>query len=436
MMPKITLLFIFLASFQLKAQNLYFPPLSGNEWETVDPASLGWCEAEIPALLDYLEGRNSRAFLVLKDGKIAIEQYFGSFTRDSSWYWASAGKSLTAFMTGIALQEGKLSLDETSSKYLGKGWTSCTEAAESKISIRNQLTMTTGLDDRVQDPDCTDPACLNCLADPGNRWAYHNAPYTLLDGVIEGATGQNLNLFVNSRLSRNTGINGLYLKLGFNNVFFSKPRSMARFGLLMLNRGNWNGTQILKDQAYYQQMISSSQSLNKSYGYLWWLNGKSSFMLPGVQFVFNGPLFQYAPEDMYSALGKNGQILNIIPSRGLIVVRMGDDPETGPVPVALVDSMWQRLNKVFCQTSSVQYQKGFEPVTLYPNPASDELILEMPEGKYSMAIKDLQGRILLQRTGLSGKTRLNIEILPAGTHLWSLINEDGQIRSGKLVVLP
>jgi len=117
-------------------------------------------------------------------------------------------------------------------------------------------------------------------------------------------------------------------------------------------------------------------------------------------------------------------------------VRMGDDPETGPVPVALVDSMWQRLNKVFCQTSSVQYQKGFEPVTLYPNPASDELILEMPEGKYSMAIKDLQGRILLQRTGLSGKTRLNIEILPAGTHLWSLINEDGQIRSGKLVVLP
>lgn len=436
-MNKIILLAAWLVTAQLHGQNLYFPPLTGNAWDTVEPESLGWCEEEIPGLLDYLQEKNSRAFIVLKDGKIAIEKYFGTFTRDSSWYWASAGKSLTAFLTGLALQDGKLSLDDPSSRYLGKGWTSCSETNENKISIRHQLTMTTGLDDRSQDPDCTDPGCLKCLADPGTRWAYHNAPYTLLDGVLEGATGQNLNLFVNTRLSRNTGINGLYLKLGYNNVFFSKPRSMARFGLLMLNRGNWDGNQILKNEAYYQQMITSSQDLNKSYGYLWWLNGKESFMVPGVQFVFKGAMVPNAPADMYSALGKNGQILNIVPSQRLIVVRMGDDPGTGAVPVTLVDTLWQRLNKVLCSTTSVQKEiKEHAPFHLSPNPAYDQIHLDLPEGRHTLEIRDLQGKLLLHSTGLSGRTSLNIGMLPAGTCLWTLKSEDGRMNSGKLVLIP
>jgi hypothetical protein len=76
------------------AQDIYYPPTAGNTWATTDPASLGWCTDELPALLDFMEGSNSKAFIVLKDGRIVIEEYFGTFTADSSWYWASAGKSL------------------------------------------------------------------------------------------------------------------------------------------------------------------------------------------------------------------------------------------------------------------------------------------------------------------------------------------------------
>lgn len=79
----------------ISAQSLYFPPLNGNSWDTVSPVSLGWCPDKINVLYDYLEDKNSKAFMVLKDGKIAIEKYFGTFTRDSLWYWASAGKTLT-----------------------------------------------------------------------------------------------------------------------------------------------------------------------------------------------------------------------------------------------------------------------------------------------------------------------------------------------------
>ncbi|MFN3876130.1 MAG: serine hydrolase domain-containing protein, partial [Flavobacteriales bacterium] len=171
----------------------YYPPLTGNEWATVEPASMGWCTGYLQPLHDFLASSNSKAFIVLKDGRIAIEWYFGTFTQDSLWYWASAGKSLTAFLVGKAQEEGLLSIDEPSSNYLGTGWTSCTPAQEQAITIRHQLTMTTGLDDGVPDPFCTAPSCLQYLAPPGTRWAYHNGPYTLLDGVLTAATGGTLN---------------------------------------------------------------------------------------------------------------------------------------------------------------------------------------------------------------------------------------------------
>ena len=71
----------------INSQSLYFPPLTGNVWETTSPATLGWCEDKLPELYDYLESANSKGFIVLKDGKIVIEKYFGSFTKDSLWYW-------------------------------------------------------------------------------------------------------------------------------------------------------------------------------------------------------------------------------------------------------------------------------------------------------------------------------------------------------------
>ena len=156
-------------SFGSKAQSLYFPPLTGDEWETVAPSSLGWCDERIDSLYDLLEENNTKAFIVLKDGKIVLEKYFGTFVQDSAWYWASAGKSLTACLVGIAQQEGFLSIEDTTSSYLGEGWTACTSDQEEKITIRHQLTMTTGLDDQVPENYCTLDTCLIYKADAGTR---------------------------------------------------------------------------------------------------------------------------------------------------------------------------------------------------------------------------------------------------------------------------
>lgn len=332
------------------AQTLYFPPTVGNTWQAQSAASLGWCEEEIPALFSFLQTTNTKAFLVLKDGKMVIEQYFGAFTQDSLWYWASAGKTMTAFLAGIAQQEGSLNINLPSATYLGNGWTSCPPAKEALITVRNQLTMTGGLDDGVPDKDCTLPSCLLYLADAGTRWAYHNAPYTLLDEVITNATGATLNQFYNSRVRNVIGMNGAFIPLGYNNVLFTNARSMARFGLLILNNGVWNTTPIMTNAAYFNAMVNTSQTLNPSYGYLWWLNGKSAFMLPGLQFVFPGALFPNAPADMISALGKNGQILNIVPSQNLVMVRLGNVPDADAVPVTYNRDIWELFNNVACCT--------------------------------------------------------------------------------------
>jgi len=335
--------------------SLYFPPNAGV-WETTTPASLGWNEAAITDLGSYLNSTNTRAFIVLKNGKIVIEQYAGTqltsgaFTASSTWYWASAGKTLTAAAVGIANANGKINLDAKSSAYLGTGWTSLTADQENKITVRNQLTMTTGLDDysggATGDADCTVPSCLVYKADAGTRWAYHNAAYTLLDQVIAAGTGQNLNDYITTELLSKIGMDGSYKANGqYNNVFYSTPRSMARYGLLLLNGGVWNGTTIIPS-SYFNLMTTSSQNYNLSYGYLTWLNGKSSFMAPGSQTVYPQMLTPNAPADMFAAMGKNGQIINVVPSKNLVVIRMGDAPDNNLVPFTYQNDLWAKLNAV------------------------------------------------------------------------------------------
>ena len=406
-----------------RAQVTYFPPVSGNTWDTLSPESLGWCTSEIPALYDFLATNDTKAFMVLKDGRIVMERYFGSFQRDSLWYWASAGKTLTSFLAGIAHQEGKLDLDAPTSDYLGPGWTSCTPEDEEAITVRHQLTMTSGLNDGVPDHYCTLDTCLVCIAPPGTRWAYHNGPYTLLDGVIENATGQNLNLFHAQRVKLPTGMTGLFVKVGYNNVYFSTARSMARFGLLILNKGVWNGKPIMTDSAYFHQMVNTSQSLNKSYGYLWWLNGKESFMAPGFQFVIPGPLSKSAPSDMVSALGKNGQILNVVPSENLVVLRLGDEPGSGEVGFALNESIWTYLNAIRC-ASGVE-SAGSEPSpTLTPNPVQQRCTVRFPGRSFRTVVSDLSGRPLMDLPEAWEETDIDLADVPGGLYLVRILMAD------------
>jgi CubicO group peptidase (beta-lactamase class C family) len=131
-------------------------------------------------------------------------------------------------------------------------------------------------------------------------------------------------------------------------IYHSSTRSMARFGLLALNKGKWNKEQII-NESFFNQSITSSQNINPSYGYLWWLNGKNNFMVPGSQTVFKGNLVTNAPADMYAAMGASDQRIYVIPSKKMVVVRMGGaaNPENPNFAVSGFDNeLWAKINAV------------------------------------------------------------------------------------------
>ena len=223
---------LFLSFAVYLANRFTIRPLIGECLATTDAASLGWDTTRFQDLRTFWI-LPIPCFMILKDGKIVVEYYFNDHNANKPWYWASAGKSLTSVMIACALADGKLQLTDPSAKYLGNGWTSCTSESEQKITIRHQITMTTWSGWQWVWLHRTFPVS-NALQNPGSRWAYHNSPYTLLDGVIEGGQGRISNAYLKSRLSAETGINGLYIASGYNNVFGSTARVMARFGLLCI----------------------------------------------------------------------------------------------------------------------------------------------------------------------------------------------------------
>lgn len=322
----------------------YFPPLNGTEWETISPSALGWDETALQPLLDYLSLKNTRSFMILVDGRIVVEQYFNGHTATSPWYWASAGKTLTAATFGIAEQEGFVNRNDRVSQTLGAGWTSLPSAKENLITNYHLLTMTSGIED-MANSDCVTPECLTYKADAGTRWAYHNV-FVKLQDVVAQATGMSYDAYFNSRLRDKIGMTGTWVASGNNIVYWSTTRSMARFGLLALHQGKWNN-QTIVNSAFFHDATNTSQPINQAYGYLWWLNGKTSYHLPQTQFEFSGSIIPSGPSDMYMALGKNDQKIYVVPSRKMVIVRMGDAADD--VNMALSDfdeSLWQKISSL------------------------------------------------------------------------------------------
>lgn len=415
----------FACSLALPAQSpLYYPPQTGNAWATLSPDSLSFCQERIDSLYAWLESVNSRSFVLLKDGRIVLEKYFGAANQESYWYWASAGKSLTAFMVGQAQEAGLLDIERPVSDYLGVGWTSCSPDKEALIAVRNQLSMTNGLDDAlpvtpaIPDPDnCLLPECLVYKADAGSRWAYHNAPYRLIHRVLENASGQSLADFTKAYVLDRTGMKGFWL----DHVMYGRARDMARFGLLCLGRGVWDGDTLLSDQDYFDAMITPSQALNRAYGYLWWLNGQPSFMAPGFQWVIPGQLYPQAPDDLYAALGRDDQIIHVVPSRSWVVVRQG--PKSGDSPFVFGRQLWDRLNQLQCASVSQSAPSAEAGVSLpSPNPAADGWRVSCDVPVDVVEVWGVDGRFwrrihALPKTGL---IEIQVEGLPAGVYVLRL----------------
>lgn len=325
-------------------KSMYFPPISGNEWDTQSISSLGWNQNAVQPLKDFLIQKNTKSFLILVDGKIIMEEYFDGHASSTQWEWNSAGKTLVATTIGIAQQEGLLNINSKASDYLGTGWTNMPIEKENLITVKHLLSMTSGIDDTKQ---LTIKSNLTFVADAGTRWAYGNVFQKLTD-VTANAANKNFEAYFNEMLKDKIGMDG-YWNFGLVfTIYHSTARSMARFGLLALNKGKWRNEQVV-DEHYFTESYNSSQNINPSYGYLWWLNGKTEYMLPGDQTMFTGLLIPNAPTDMFAAMGARDQRIYVIPSKRMVVIRMGNvsDPANPNFAVSGFDNeLWSKINAV------------------------------------------------------------------------------------------
>ncbi|MUU77689.1 serine hydrolase domain-containing protein [Winogradskyella endarachnes] len=324
-----------------QTEAIYFPPINSDTWETKTIEELDWNTTELQPLLDFLEEKNTKSFMILHKGKIVVEEYMNGHDANSTWYWASAGKTLTTAISGIAEQEGFIDINNKVSDYVGTGWTSAPAEKEDLITCQHLLSMTSGLDDEAGDD--ISPENLQYVADAGTRWAYHNV-FVKMQDVVEQATNETWDNYFTNKLKDPIGMNGSWTTLGNINVYWSNTRSMARFGLLTYANGSWEDTQILNEN-FVAEATNTSQDINLAYGYLWWLNGKSTYHLPQSQVEFPGELIPDAPDDTFAALGLNDQKIYVVPSKELVVIRMGQAADSENFALSSFDNdLWIKIN--------------------------------------------------------------------------------------------
>jgi CubicO group peptidase (beta-lactamase class C family) len=296
------------------------------EWNTASLESQGMCPDEVQSVIDYafLEGNDTGAIIVIRNGYIVIEEYdSGKTENDLATSW-SVGKSFASALMGVALEEGLVSsLDETTGQYFPE-W-SGTE--RENISIRNLMTLRTGLE-----ADCLGPPndfdnggnsiyfSLDQVACALNRelqgpigeklYSYSNSDVMLAGEIMEITSGMKLDDYLDQKLGSIMNADYQWWEDAVGNslgycCIDATPRDFGRFGLIFARNGEWNGQQLIP-QSWIE--LSTSLALNGEYGYYWWpINGHNGFV----------------------AIGLHGQTIAVIPEDNLVIMRFGNYSRLG-----------------------------------------------------------------------------------------------------------
>ena len=301
-------------------------------------------------VFDQDSGYQTHSLLVVKDGYLVYEKYTHGFTQYNKQRLLSISKSITGTLVGIAQKEGPLHVTHPVSAYVKVPLIQTWE----EMKIDHLMKMSSGIDwyenGDYKKSDLLSHLYLKGRKDsikyffsrpisdaPGNVFNYSTGDSHflahLLTKAVGGSAGDFLQ-FTDRKLWAPLGITDYTVERdGVGNFYggcyyYLRPRDLAKFGLLQLHRGTWDGQQIyLPDWYDYFTRMSwgIGENLNgreEVYGAGWFLN---------VEVPTLGPSRPYpmVPQDAFFAQGYYGQKLVIIPSLGLVVVRHGLDKKEG-----------------------------------------------------------------------------------------------------------
>lgn len=274
--------------------------------------------------------KRTRSLLVIYKDKIIAEKYDTGFNKDSKILGWSMTKSITSAMFGILEKQGKYDIYKPAPI---EAW----QNDDRKIITTNDLLhMNSGLEwEEKYDKICDATEMLFQAEDmprvqlekpvafkPNTHWNYSSGTTNLLSGILrkQFKTHQQYLDFWYSALIDKIGMNSMVIETDMAGNYvgssygWATTRDWSKFGLLYLHKGNWNGEQIF-NESWEKYTATPTKTSNGRYGGHFWLNASGHF--PDV------------PRDMYYCSGFQGQMVAIIPSLDLVIVRMGlkENPE-------------------------------------------------------------------------------------------------------------
>ncbi len=319
------------------AQKTCALPAVGGKLQTAKPEDVALDSTSVKAALLYAETHLRSSVKIFRNNCKVGEGLLDPITENVPMELFSSTKSVISLLTGIAYDHGKLKLDDPIGTYLPKG---LGDAAHRRITIRNLLTETSGLDEAILaefatvllDPDITQQAmALPLTHQPGTHFEYSQRTPDLLAYVVQRAVGQDLQTYAQKMLFDPLGIpRSSYIWLrdrskhtyGYANLFMP-TKHFAKLGLMAQNDGTWRKKRVVSSR--YLEMASTPTKTNGCYGFLFWVNGGSfctSANIPHAQTV-KGQAIASAPKDLYAMVGALQQNNFIIPSLNMTVTWTG-----------------------------------------------------------------------------------------------------------------
>ncbi len=290
-------------------------------WRTSTPEEQGMDAQQLALMLKAVKRQRMglHSLLVIRNGYMVSETYFGSYNKDTRHSLYSCTKSFISTLVGIAIDQGYI--DGTERPVLGffpdRAFQN-RDARKEAMTIADLLTMRSGLDWQEGDPVYGEMYRSRdwvkfvldepMVEQPGSQFVYCSGCSHVLSAIVQQETGQNTRDFAEKTLFEPLGITGADWELDAGGIPIGgwglqiTPRDMARLGYLYLNNGMWDGRQIVSAgwvRAATTRYTETDSKIGLGYGYQWWI---------------------YPSFGAYAALGRYGQTIFVAPDLDLVIV--------------------------------------------------------------------------------------------------------------------
>jgi CubicO group peptidase (beta-lactamase class C family) len=298
------------------AVDAYWPT---DGWRTSSPEEQGMDSQRLTQMLTTIQQRhlNLHSLLIVRNGYLVSETYFGVYQQDTRHELYSCTKSFVSTLIGIAIDQGHIDrIDHRIVDFFPEHTFANLDREKETITLEDLLTMRSGLDWQEEDPVYSamyqSPDWVQFVLDkpmaqpPGSQFNYCSGCSHILSAILQQTTGMNPRDFAKQYLFQPLGISNVRWDTDAAGIPIGgwglqiTPRDMAKLGYLYLQDGQWDGQQIISARWVENATRKHTETDGDlGYGYQWWT---------------------YPSLGAYTALGRYGQMIFVIPEADLVIV--------------------------------------------------------------------------------------------------------------------